>query len=107
MVSATIDPSVPAPARRDGSRRFVMIDGFNLSLEKGTGVATYGRNLSYGLRDLGYEVGVLYGAKFSRRQPALLQEVLFYDLDARSRSRVTRVLDAVSAPLRPFGSRAF
>ena len=42
-----------------------MIDGFNLGLEKGTGVATYARNLSYALRDLACDVGVLYGGRFS------------------------------------------
>jgi hypothetical protein len=37
----------------------IFIDGYNLSLQQGTGVATYARNLSFSLRDLGAEVGVL------------------------------------------------
>ena len=39
----------------------VLIDGYNLGLEKGTGVATYARNLSYEIAGLGHEVDVLYG----------------------------------------------
>jgi glycosyltransferase involved in cell wall biosynthesis len=65
--------------RRDGTRPFVVIDGFNLSLDKGTGVATYGRNLSSNLRDLGCEVGVLYGGAFSAGRSPLLREILFFD----------------------------
>lgn len=72
----------PTLATPKGERPFVMIDGFNLGLEKGTGVATYARNLSYGLRDLGCEVGVLYGGPFAARDPALLKEVLFYDTES-------------------------
>ena len=33
-----------------------MIDGYNLGLEKGTGVATYARNLSFECGNLGYRV---------------------------------------------------
>jgi len=43
----------------------IMIDGFNLGLEKGTGVATYARNLSYACRDIGLRTEILYGAPFS------------------------------------------
>ncbi len=57
----------------------VAIDGFNLALEKGTGVATYGRNLSYCLRDLGHEVHVLYGKKGAEGGTELIQEVVFFD----------------------------
>jgi glycosyltransferase involved in cell wall biosynthesis len=68
------------------NRPFVMVDGFNAGLEKGTGVATYTRNLSYSLRDLGCEVGVLYGGPFSAGHPALLKEVLFFDFPTPSMS---------------------
>ena len=57
----------------------VAIDGFNLALERGTGVATYGRNLSYCLRDLGHEVHVLYGKKAAEGATELMQEVAFFD----------------------------
>lgn len=59
----------------------IYIDGLNLSLEQGTGVATYARNLSFALRDLGAEVGVLYGTAASTisRDP-LLREIAFFDM---------------------------
>ena len=78
---------------RDGKRPQVVIDGFNLGLEKGTGVATYGRNLSYTLRDLGCEVGVLYGGAFSAGRSPLLREIQFEPVstlpDEGDPSRVT------------------
>jgi len=74
------------PLRGRDGRPFVLIDGFNLSLEKGTGVATYARNLSYSLRDLGCEVGVLYGSAISRKSPKLIQEVMFFDSEATNLS---------------------
>ena len=58
----------------------IFIDGFNLSLTQGTGVATYARNLSFGLRDLGAEVGVLYGTKSSTvSMNSLIREIAFFD----------------------------
>src|SRR5688572_12181481 len=79
--------AAPEPAARtlktaSGKRPFVMIDGFNLGLEKGTGVATYARNLSYALRDLACDVGVLYGGRFNASDDPLLQEVLFFDSES-------------------------
>ena len=56
-----------------------MIDGMNLGLEKGTGVATYARNLSYGLRDIGCEVGVLYGGRSAPGIESLMKEIAFFD----------------------------
>ena len=41
--------------------RTLLIDGYNLGLEKGTGVATYARNLSYEIANLGHRVSVVYG----------------------------------------------
>lgn len=60
----------------------IALDGFNLALEKGTGVATYGRNLSYCLRDLGHEVHVLYGKRVGGGSNELMQEVGFFDDNA-------------------------
>src|SRR6516164_5323949 len=59
----------------------VAIDGFNLALEKGTGVATYGRNLSYCLRDLGHEVHALYGKAGAPGKAQLMREVAFFDTE--------------------------
>ena len=47
----------------------VMIDGMNLALEKGTGVATYARGLSQALHAIGKEVHVLYGTRSGGKNP--------------------------------------
>ena len=57
----------------------LLIDGYNLGLERGTGVATYARNLSYRARALGYEVSALYGGRSTRSNDPLLSEVAFFD----------------------------
>lgn len=61
---------------------YVMIDGMNLGLEKGTGVATYSRNLSYSLRDIGCDVGVLYGNQQASGVNTLMKEISFFDSNA-------------------------
>jgi glycosyltransferase involved in cell wall biosynthesis len=60
-------------------RPLIAIDGYNLALSRGTGVATYARSLSQGLNRLGAEVGVLYGHAASSGPDALLREVTFFD----------------------------
>jgi glycosyltransferase involved in cell wall biosynthesis len=60
----------------------IALDGFNLALERGTGVATYGRNLSFCLRDLGHEVHALYGKVDAGGKSALMQEIAFFDENA-------------------------
>jgi len=54
-----------------------MIDGFNLALPRGTGVATYGFNLARALRGMGLGVEGIYGlgAPFNRK----LREIVFYE----------------------------
>lgn len=58
----------------------IAIDGFNLGLDKGTGVATYGKNLSRTVKSLGHEVGVLYGRKSVKSKNPLLNEIAFFDV---------------------------
>lgn len=58
----------------------VLIDAYNLDLPHGTGVATYARNLSYCLKALGHEVGVLHGRRVSGKGDPLLREVSFFDV---------------------------
>jgi glycosyltransferase involved in cell wall biosynthesis len=72
----------PSHLQSSGStnrNRTVMIDGRNLDLERGTGVATYARNLSYCIRDLGYKVDVLYGSRPSPKMKPLMKEISFFD----------------------------
>lgn len=94
------------PAATPASPR-VMIDGRNLSLEKGTGVATYARNLSYCLRDLGYNVEVLYGNRSAPGISRLMREIAFFDSNAGDVPRWLQRLRAYTdALLNPFGYRA-
>jgi len=81
----------------------VMIDGYNLDLEKGTGVATYARNLSYRLHDLGHEVGVLYGGRPGPGIKKLMKEIAFFDSNVGEvplwLQRLRAVREAIVAPL--------
>lgn len=81
----------------------IMIDGRNLDLEKGTGVATYARNLSYCIRDLGYNVEVLYGNKSAPGHTELMKEIAFFDSNAGDVPTWLKLLrsskEALSGPL--------
>ncbi|WP_342629173.1 glycosyltransferase family 1 protein [Nguyenibacter vanlangensis] len=57
----------------------VGIDGFNLALPRGTGVATYARTLSRCLTGMGHKVDVLYGMNITHRMSTDLREVIFFD----------------------------
>jgi len=57
----------------------VIFDGLNLALEEGTGVATYARMLTQVARDLGHEVGVVYGSPQAPSRHPVLREIAFFD----------------------------
>jgi glycosyltransferase involved in cell wall biosynthesis len=79
----------------------VMIDAYNLDLEQGTGVATYARNLSYCLHELGCEVGVLHGRRIAGPSDPLLREVTFFDTAGKPpkwRQRLQNVTESILAP---------
>ena len=61
------------------NKPLIAIDGYNLALERGTGVATYARNLSFRLGALGAEVGVLYGQRVAKSKDPILREITFFD----------------------------
>jgi len=67
-------------------RRRVGLDGFNLAIARGTGVATYARNLSAALRGMGREIDVLYGLNVPPRAPRQLRETLFFSELGEGRS---------------------
>jgi glycosyltransferase involved in cell wall biosynthesis len=73
----------------------VALDGFNLALDKGTGVATYGRNLSVVLKSLGAKVDVLYGAPIKAKYDDLLKEVMFFDAPPADGHRIVKALRAM------------
>jgi glycosyltransferase involved in cell wall biosynthesis len=70
----------------------VTLDGFNLALDKGTGVATYGRNLSHTLKEIGDGVDLLYGASIRADYDDLLKEVMFFDAPLPTGGRIVKAL---------------
>jgi glycosyltransferase involved in cell wall biosynthesis len=50
------------------------IDGYNLALARGTGIATYGRSLLEAGRSLGFRTEVLFGPDFPRSRSNLVNE---------------------------------
>lgn len=81
----------------------LLVDGYNLGLVKGTGVATYGRNLCREASELGHEVSVLYGQRFSNSGNPLLREIAFFDPDSKPPRPLPEALratrDALLGPL--------
>ncbi|AME22895.1 glycosyltransferase family 4 protein [Burkholderia sp. PAMC 26561] len=59
--------------------RVVALDGHNLALQRGTGVATYAKSLADNIGELGWETWTLYGAPISSSQSPMLREISFYD----------------------------
>ena len=57
----------------------VGVDGFNLAMPRGTGVATYGRVLTQALAGMGHPVDMLYGLNIGPRTAGLMREVVFFD----------------------------
>jgi glycosyltransferase involved in cell wall biosynthesis len=88
------------------AQKTVLIDGYNLGLEKGTGVATYARNLSHELHALGHRVSVLYGNRGSLNRDSLLREIAFFD-GAVEQPRLLELLERFKQALRgPLSYRA-
>ncbi|WP_421867118.1 glycosyltransferase family 4 protein [Pararhizobium sp.] len=77
----------------------IMVDGYNLALEKGTGVATYARNLSEQLSALGHKVDLMYGVRSSAGKNDLLAEVSFFDPSIKSMKTHEVVQRLITSPL--------
>jgi glycosyltransferase involved in cell wall biosynthesis len=84
-------PGRGAPGREQGKRtamsRRIYFDGLNLSLERGTGIATYTRLLANLVRELGYEIGVVYSTPQTPSKNPLLREISLFD--AREAIRIS------------------
>jgi glycosyltransferase involved in cell wall biosynthesis len=65
----------------------ISVDGYNISLAQGTGVATYGRTLISAATALGHDVGVLYGKHAGRANVALLNEIAVADNSENPKKR--------------------
>ena len=84
----------------------IVIDGMNLALPQGTGIATYGRNLCSAITALGASVGVLYGRPIHARD-GLLREVTFSDsLEQRTPRWLKRLKTWTALPPALAGVRA-
>ena len=59
--------------------RRIFFDGLNLSLERGTGIATYTRVLTHVAHDLGREVGVVYSSRHSLVKDPMMRDPAFFD----------------------------
>lgn len=66
------------------------LDGYNLALPQGTGVATYGRNLASAIAELGYPIDLVFGVNIPRKADIDLRESLFFgQLGADAATRLT------------------
>jgi len=67
------------PSRPPAKSFRVGVDGFNMAMRHGTGIATYGRTLTHALSDMGHAVDVVFGMNISKRTSPALREVIFFD----------------------------
>lgn len=100
-VQGTID-SAPVPTGALAGVR-IAIDGYNLALPRGTGIATYARMLSHCLHDLGCKVDILYGRRVHLGDAPILREIAFLDPEGmqpkRWRRRLRQAREALTSPL--------
>lgn len=80
------------------------IDGFNLAMPHGTGIATYGHTLLEGIANLGARGQVLYGPSVPRQETALMDEVAI--IASSNRSRKGGFARALSTRTARFGRTA-
>jgi glycosyltransferase involved in cell wall biosynthesis len=97
--SAAIPSSAPATAPRSGGT--ICIDGYNLALAKGSGIATYGRNLLSTLGLLGLKGQVLYGPAASRSANNVLNETSLVDAERPGRKvkKLDRFVRTLTSPM--------
>lgn len=60
-------------------KRIIGIDGHNLALQRGTGVATYAKSLADNITEMGWDAWTLYGAPIGNKQKPMLREISFFD----------------------------
>ena len=65
------------------NKKRILVDGYNLGLEQGTGIATYARNLIATLKSMGCEVTCLYDRRVKKGVNSdLINEIYFFDNEA-------------------------
>lgn len=89
----------------------VCIDGYNIGLAKGSGIATYGRNLLTNVRAMGLDTQILYGPGAKRNANNVVNETALTDVDkprkVNKRERFIRTLTSRlgrdAYPIQPSG----
>jgi glycosyltransferase involved in cell wall biosynthesis len=77
----------------------ICVDGFNLAMPNGSGIATYARNLLIGLRGLGHETQILLSSTDDEHSTELMKQVALFDAAAHEHSsRVRRILKRLARP---------
>lgn len=84
----------------------ICIDGWNLALAKGSGIATYGRNLLSNLEAMNCSTQVLYGPAAARSRTDFMNEVALVDAKAPLR-RKAGFQRSISTVLSRFGHDAY
>lgn len=80
----------------------ICIDGFNLAMAEGSGIATYARNLHGMLGDLGHETQILFSASRKVGDENLLNQIALFDSPTRTRfSAAMASLARIVPPMRP------
>ncbi len=72
----------------------VLVDGYNLELQQGTGVKTYGVSLVQALNKLEAEISILYSLslKTNKKQADRVTEALFFDPNSKYVSNYLKVI---------------
>ena len=79
----------------------ILIDGLNLSLPQGTGIATYARNLGRCIRRLDHSLALLFGVPLPSSDDAQVLEAAFFEMAAPPRRSVPRYVWDLARALRP------
>ena len=71
----------------------ILVEGRNLAIPRGTGIATYVRSLGYALRRLGFSTDVLFHAEFAlyRTKPQL-NEIALFDFEYRRQQKIAEYM---------------
>src|ERR1700723_283816 len=77
----------------------ICIDGFNLGMPRGSGIATYARNLQSNLGALGHETQILFSSSQDEDSTNLMREVTLLDAEAMAPSnKVRAVIRSLARP---------
>jgi glycosyltransferase involved in cell wall biosynthesis len=79
----------------------ICIDGFNLGMPRGSGIATYARNLQSNLGALGHETQILFSSTLDEDSTDLMRQVTLLDAGAVAPSnKVRAVIRSLARPPR-------